>query len=134
MNRGNTIIAIILIVIVGVGIVGYSLTVYRPAPVVINENATFAGNIEFEGETRYHSMRVFENVTGIHFILNCGWNDFDLYGRLGGLPSRSYNHFSSIASGGENYYFDDPDPGIWHLMIYSYSGTGHYDLIIEFDY
>jgi hypothetical protein len=128
------IIAVALIIIVGVGIFGYSLTVGRPAPVVIDPNATFSGYIESEQETRFHSMRVHENVTGIHFILSCGWNDFDLYGRLGELPSRSYYHFSSIASGGEDYYYSYPEPGIWHLMIYTYSGTGQYNLYIEFNY
>ena len=134
MRRGNLIITVALIAIVGVGIFVYSLTVDRPPQVVINENATFSGFIETEHDSRYHSMRVTENVTGIHFILNCGWNDFDLYGRLGAEPSRSSHHFSSIDSGGENYYYSDPEPGIWNLMVYSYSGTGHYDLIIEFDY
>jgi hypothetical protein len=128
------IIAVVLIVIVGVGIVGYSLTVYRPQQVIIDENATFSGFIEAEKESRFHSLRVYENITGIHFILKCGWNDFDLYGRTGALPSRSYSDFSSIASGGENYYYDSPEVGILHLMIYSYTGSGHYDLIIEFDY
>ena len=134
MNRGNMTIAVILIIIVGVGIVGYSFTIEQPTPVVIDPNATFSGFIETEQESRYHSMRVSENVTGIHFILKCGWNDFDIYGRLGALPSRSYNHFSGTASGGEDFYYEDPEPGIWHLMIYTYSGYGHYDLIVEFDY
>ena len=134
MNRGNMTIAVILIVIVGVGILGYSLTVNRPAQVVIDENATFSGYIEGEQESRYHSFRVYENVSSIHFVLKCGWNDFDIYGRLGELPSRSYNHFSGINSGGEDFHYDDPEPGIWHVMIYTYAGAGHYDLIIEFEY
>jgi len=127
-------IAVILIIIVGVGIVGYSFTVNTPAPVVIDENATFSGFIETEQESRYHSFRVYDNVTSIHFILKCGWNDFDIFGRLGALPSRSNDPFSGTTLGGEDFYYDDPESGIWHVMIYAYTGTGHYDLIIEFDY
>jgi hypothetical protein len=134
LTRSGTIITIILIVIVGIGLLGYRLSVYQPAPVVINENATFSGNLEVEGDTRYHSMRIYDNVTGIHFTLNCGWNDFDLYGRYDNLPSRSYYDFSGINSGGENFNFDEPKDGILHLMVYSYTGTGHYDIIIEFYY
>ena len=134
MNRGNMTIAVILIIIVGVGIIGYSFTIERPTPVIIDPNATFSGFIETEQDSRYHSMRVYENVTRIHFILKCGWNDFDIFGQLGVLPSRGNYHFSSRSLGGEDIYYEDPEQGIWHLMIYAYSGTGHYDLIIEFDY
>ena len=134
MNRGRITITIALLIIIGVGILGYSLTVYKPAPVVVDPNATFSGYIESEQATRYHSIRVHENVTGIHFVLSCGWSDFDLYGRLGQLPSRNYNDFESIASGGEDYYYSDPLPGLWHLMIYSYTGIGQYNLYIDFDY
>lgn len=134
MNRGSTIIAIVLIAIVGIGIFGYSLTVYRPPQVVIDENATFSGFLETEHETRHHSIRIYGNVTSIHFILKCGWSDFDLYGRFDNVPSRTYYDFSGINSGGENFHYGDPEMGILNLMVYSYSGYGHYDLIIEFDY
>ena len=105
-----------------------------PAPIVIDENATFSGNIESEESFRLHSIRIYENVTGIHFVLNCPGSDFDLYGRWGELPSLSVYDFRGYDSGGENLNYDDPEPGIWHLMVRSYSGIGHYDLIIEFEY
>ena len=134
MKRGNAICAIVLIGIIGLAIVSLMFSSARPGPVTIDPNATFSGYIETEHDSRFHSIRVYENVTGIHIILNCGWNDFDLYGREGDLPSRSYYDFSSIASGGEDYYYSYPEPGIWHLMVYSYTGIGQYNLIIEFDY
>lgn len=106
----------------------------RPAPVVLDENATFTGYIENEGSSRFHSIRIYENVTKIHLVLNCQGNDFDLYGRWGELPSTSVYDFKGYESGGENLNYDEPEPGIWHLMVRSYSGIGHYDLIIEFEY
>ncbi len=106
----------------------------RPAPIVLDENASFTGYIENEGAFRFHSIRIYENVTGIHFVLNCPGNDFDLYGRLGELPSLSEYDFRGYQNGGENLNYYEPEPGIWYLMVTSYSGIGHYDLIIEFEY
>ena len=134
LKRGNAICAIVLIGLLGTGIIGLILDTERPAPIVIDANATFSGFIENEGESRLHSIRVFENVTGIHFVLNCPGRDFDLYGRLGEIPTSSLYDFRGYQSGGEDFYYDFPEPGIWHLLVDSYSGTGHYDLIIEFDY
>ncbi|MCK4566443.1 MAG: hypothetical protein KAU48_03950 [Candidatus Thorarchaeota archaeon] len=106
----------------------------RPAPVVLDENATFTGYIENEGSSRFHSIRIYENVTGIHFVLNCPGVDFDLYGRWGELPTTSVYAFRGFQNGGENLNYYEPEPGIWHLMVHSFSGFGHYDLIIEFEY
>ena len=106
----------------------------RPAPVILNENATFSGYIENEGTFRLHSIRILENVTSIHLVLNCPGNDFDLYGRWGELPSPSLYDFRGYESSGENLNYDEPEPGIWHLMVSSFSGIGHYDLFIEFEY
>ncbi|GAG78153.1 unnamed protein product [marine sediment metagenome] len=106
----------------------------RPAPIVLDENATFTGYIEIEGTSRFHSIRIYENVTRIHLVLTCPGNDFDLYGRWGELPSSDDYDFRGYESGGENLNYDEPEPGIWHLMVTSYSGIGHYDIIIEFEY
>jgi len=106
----------------------------RPAPVNVNENATFSGFIGIEGDSRFHSIRVFENVTSIHFVLNCPESDFDLYCSQGYVPSTSYFDYSAYKIGGEDFIVEDPEEGIWHLMVHSYSGSGQYDLIIEFQY
>ena len=127
-------IAMVLIFIVGVGILGYSLTVERPATVVIDPNATFTGFIQSEGDSRIHSVRVFDNVTAIHCILSCPGVDFDLYGRFNEVPSTTLYDFRGYRSGGEDEYYTYPEAGIWHLMVRSYSGIGHYDLTVEFDY
>ncbi|TFG27611.1 hypothetical protein EU528_12545 [Candidatus Thorarchaeota archaeon] len=134
MKQGNAICAIVLIGIIGVGIIGLMLDSAPPAPVVINENATFSGFIDVVGDNRFHSIRVNENVTRIHIVLTCPGVDFDLYGRFGKLPSTNYYDFKGYQLGGEDVYYDYPDPGIWHLMVHSYSGVGHYDLILEFGY
>lgn len=104
------------------------------SPYVENSNATFSGNIKQEGDSRIHSLRIYDNVTRIHFILQCGGVDFDLYGRFGELPTSSEYDFRGYNSGGEDLFFDYPEPGIMHLMVYSYSGIGHYDLFIELEY
>ncbi|TFH07562.1 MAG: hypothetical protein E4H14_08210 [Candidatus Thorarchaeota archaeon] len=134
MKRGNAICAIVLIGLIGTGIIGLILDTNTPAPVVIDPNATFTGFIDSEGESRLHSIRVYENVTGIHLVLNCPGKDFDLYGKLGEIPTISLYDFRGYQTGGEDVYYDHPDSGIWHLMVRSFSGIGQYDLIIEFDY
>ena len=134
MKRGNAICAIVLIGLIGTGFIGLMFDTARPVPVVLDSNATFSGFIENEGGYRFHSIRIYENVTGIHFVLNCPGKDFDLYGKMGEVPTTVLYDFRGYESGGEDVYYDYPDPGIWHLMVYSYSGIGHYDLIIEFDY
>ena len=106
----------------------------RPAPVVLDENATFSGYLENEASFRLHSIRIYENMTGIHLVLNCPGVDFDLYGRWEELPSTSAYDFRGFQSGGEDFIYDYPEPGIWHLMVHSFSGFGHYDLFIEFEY
>jgi len=134
LKRDNAVCAIVLIGLIGTGIISITLGTGGPAPVVIDASATFSGFIEDETGYRLHSIRVFENVTGIHLVLNCPGSDFDLYGQLGETPTTSLYDFRGVQSGNEEFYYDFPEPGILHLMVYSYSGTGHYDLIIEFYY
>ena len=110
------------------------ITDNRPAPVNIDESATYSGYIGTEGDIRYHSIRVYDNVSSIHFILRCPGSDFDLYGSLEELPSITTYDFRGYESGGEDFYVDYPAEGIWNLMVRSYSGTGQYSLIIEFEY
>ncbi len=123
-----------MLVLIGTSLFALMITNDAPSPVVIDENATFSGYIEREGGQRLHTIRVTDNVTSIHFVLKCPGSDFDLYGRYDELPSLSAYDFRGYLSGGEDLYYSDPQPGIWHLMVSSFSGTGHYDLIIEFGY
>ncbi|MHA1930801.1 MAG: PPC domain-containing protein [Candidatus Thorarchaeota archaeon] len=135
MKRSNAIYAVVMIgLIVTALAAAVTFGSQRPVPVVLDENATFSGYIENEGAFRLHSIRIFENVTRIHLVLNCPGNDFDIYGRLGELPSLSEYNFRGYQNGGEDLNYYEPESGIWHLMVRSYSGIGHYDLIIEFEY
>jgi len=110
------------------------ITDNRPPPVNIDENATFSGYIGIEGDQRYHSIRVYENVSSIHLVLTCPGSDFDLYCSQGELPSVSYFDYSAYDIGGEDFSIENPEEGIWHLMVRSYSGTGQYTLTIDFEY
>lgn len=135
VKQCNLIAAIVIIILILVPLAAVFFEDYQNvSPYTEDSNATFSGNIEREGETRFHSVRVLENVTRIHCILKCPGVDFDLYGRIGELPSRNEYDFIGYSTGGENIYYDYPESGILHLMVYSYSGIGHYNLIVEFEY
>lgn len=135
MKRGDAIYAVALIGLIVTALAAVLVfDTEQPPPIVLDENATFSGYILSEGDYRLHSIRIYENVTSMHFVLNCPGKDFDLYGRIGELPTTSDYDFLGYESGGENINIDEPEPGIWHLMVHSYSGIGHYDLIIEFEY
>jgi hypothetical protein len=120
--------------LIGTSLFALTLSNVAPSPVIIDEDATFSGYIEREGEQRLHTIRITDNVTSIHLVLKCPGRDFDLYGRYEELPTLSVYDFRGYNTGGEDINYDSPEPGIWHLMVSSYSGIGHYDLIIEFDY
>ena len=135
MKRGDAIYAVALIGLIVTALAAVLVfDTEQPPPIVLDENATFSGYILSEGDYRLHSIRIYENVTSMHFVLNCPGKDFDLYGRIGELPTTSDYDFLGYESGGENINIDEPEPDIWHLMVHSYSGIGHYDLIIEFEY
>lgn len=135
LKRGNlAILGIIVIVIILPVIVFFLSDDQNTSPYVQNSNATFSGNIQREGEIRYHTIRIHENVSRIHCVLKCSGVDFDLYGRFGDLPTLDDYDFIGYESGGENLYYEYPIAGLLQLMVHSYSGVGHYDLSIEFEY
>ncbi len=135
LKRSNLIVATIFMILISISIAAAFLSDYQgTSPFVQDANATFSGNIEREGEVRYHSIRVSENVSSIHCVLKCSGVDFDLYGRFGDLPTLDDYDFIGFTTGGEDVYYDYPEPGILQIMVHSYSGIGHYDLIIEFEY
>ncbi len=135
LKRGNLIgVAVILFITILPPIIIFLEDYQTSSPYIENNNATFSGNIEREGDSRFHSIRISENVTRIHCILQCGGVDFDLYGRFGEIPSLDDYDFIGYTGEGENLYYDYPIPGILQLMVHSYSGTGHYDLTVKFEY
>jgi len=121
--------AIALTVVVGIG-AGYLIfttptTIGAPG----TETLRFSGILDYDGDSNYHSFRVLENITSMRLIL-VGPGDFDLYGKMGGQPSRSDYDFNSIAYGNEDFTYEYLEAGIWHVMVYSYEGSGHYDLTV----
>ncbi|MFW9793653.1 MAG: pre-peptidase C-terminal domain-containing protein, partial [Candidatus Thorarchaeota archaeon] len=60
-----------------------------------------------------------------------GTNDFDLYGALDYTPSTLDYMLLGYDIGGEDVTYDNPEEGIWHIMVYSFSGAGPYTLNID---
>ncbi|TFG34432.1 hypothetical protein EU527_03195 [Candidatus Thorarchaeota archaeon] len=135
LKRGNLIAAFTMVMFMTVPLIFIFLEEdYITSPYVDDDKATFSGNIVQEGDSRIHSMRIYDNVTRIHCVLTCGGADFDLYGRFGERPSIDEYDFIGYSSEGENVYYDYPESGILHLMVRSYSGIGHYNLLVELEY
>ena len=80
MKRGDAIYAVALIGLIVTALAAVLVfDTEQPPPIVLDENATFSGYILSEGDYRLHSIRIYENVTSMHFVLNCPGKDFDLY-------------------------------------------------------
>ena len=94
----------------------------------------FRGFFESADEFNIHSIRVLENSVRMHIVLKCGGNDFDVYGAIGYAPSTNEYDFRGYEIGGEDFFYDYPAEGIWHIMIHSYSGAGQYELRVDIEY
>jgi len=128
------VIALILAVLITGAIFVFLFTETGLPVGVESSNSTFSGNIEYEGDSRFHSIQVEDNAIWMHCILNCGGSDFDLYGSFRVTPTTSSYDFQGYDVGGEDLYYENPQSGIWHLMVHSYEGIGHYDLIVVIEY
>ena len=70
----------------------------------------------------------------MHAVLNCGNNDYDLYGKLGSQPTTSDYDWRGYTYGGEDVTYNNPGEGTWYIMVRSYSGSGAYDLTVTVTY
>ena len=132
----------VLIIIVGiiVGIAG--IIILLPSdPVVYNTDVElepgsflFRGSLDGTHDSQIHSVRVLENPISMHVVLKCGGNDYDLYGGFGYTPTEYEYEFRGFDVGGEDITYDEPQAGIWHFMVHSYSGSGQYELRIVIEY
>ena len=134
MIRSNVVYGIAILGIMFTAILAYYFFESPPQQVVINEEATFSGSLDGAGDYRYHTFRTYDNMSEVHFLLRCPGKDFDLYVRLGQLPSTDHYDYRGYQSGGEDFSIDYPVAGIWYIMVHSYSGTGHYDLFIDYEF
>ena len=94
-----------------------------------SETLRFSGVLEEATDYNLHTVRVLDNVTAMRLVLTA-YGDFDLYCKLGETPSRGDYDFQSIDYGNEDFTIDSPTPGVWHIMVWAYEGSGHYDLTV----
>ena len=94
----------------------------------------FRGSLDGIDDTQIHSIRILEDPISMRNVLKCGDNDFDLYGGFGYAPTSDDYEFRGFAAGGEDFTYDYPEEGIWHIMVHSYSGSGQYELRIDIEH
>jgi hypothetical protein len=131
-----------MIFIIGIIIgIGGLLIILQNEPIVYNDDIElesgsflFKGFLEGADDTSIHSIRVLENSVSMHIVLRCGGNDFDVYGANEYTPSTEDYEFRGYEIGGEDFSYDYPTEGIWHIMVHSYSGAGQYELQVDVEY
>lgn len=123
-----------------VGIAGLFMLLPN-SPITYNDNIElgpgeflFSGYLVSDDDFTIHSIRVLEEATSMHIVLTCGSNDFDIYGSFGSTPSTSDYDFIGYEIGGEDFIYEYPEEGIWHFMVYSFSGSGQYELRVNLEY
>ena len=101
---------------------------------VLTNGQTVQSSLSGTGATETWTIDVDANAVSMHAVLNCGSNDYDLYGKLGSEPTTSSYDWRGYTSGGEDVTYDNPGQGTWYIMVRSYSGSGAYDLTVTVTY
>jgi hypothetical protein len=96
----------------------------------LTSGVTVYSSLSGTGQTEMWTMQVGSGISNMHSVLNCGSNDYDLYGRLGAEPTTSTYDWRGYTTGGETIDFSSPGAGTWYIMVRSYSGSGAYDLTV----
>jgi hypothetical protein len=129
--------ALLAIIVIGIG-VGFFFVPSSPSTAAqqfpddgINR---FTGTLSGDGAYLLHSFRVNSSAVSMRVILDCGFNDFDLYLAHGYIPTEYDYDWRGYAAGGEDFTVSNPEEGIWHIMVHSYSGAGNYLLSIDLAY
>ncbi|MFX0091503.1 MAG: Ig-like domain-containing protein [Candidatus Hodarchaeota archaeon] len=96
----------------------------------LTSGETVYSSLSGTGDTEMWTIEVGPNMASMRSVLNCGSNDYDLYGRLGAEPTTSVYDWRGYTTGGEDVIYDYPGQGTWYIMVRSYSGSGAYDLTV----
>jgi len=131
-----------IVIMIGLIVFVAGIIILLPsAPVLYNTEVElesgsflFRGSLDSTDDFQIHSLRVLADPVSIHVVLKCGSNDFDVYGAIGYTPTTDEYEFRGFAAGGEDFTYEYPTEGIWHLMVHSYSGSGQYELRIDIEY
>ena len=83
-----------------------------------------------EGQNDVWYIDVGSNATNMQVVMTCGSNDYDVFGRLGSVPTRSTNDWKAEATGGEDYSYPNPGAGRWYIVVDALSGSGSYTLTV----
>jgi hypothetical protein len=110
----------------------YNLTLlieYKSLGVLV-DGITSNGSLLNEDDIDFWEITIVNASSSMRVVLDCGDNDFDLYAAWNRYPTNIGYDWRSAAVGGEDYSFDDPEVGIWYIMVYAFSGTGPYEITV----
>ncbi len=103
-------------------------------PKQLTNGVTAYSSLPSTGSTEMWYITVNSGAVSMRSVLNCGSDDFDLYGKLNSPPTTSVYDWRGYTSGGEDVTFNNPGAGTWYIMVRSYSGSGPYDLTVTITY
>jgi len=92
------------------------------------------GSLTSSSDTDVYTITVAANCQSMYSVLTCDTVDFDLYGKLGSVPTTSSYAWRGYTSGGEEVTYASPGAGTWYIMVDQYSGTGSYQLTVTLTY
>jgi hypothetical protein len=96
----------------------------------LTSGETVYSSLSGTGDTEMWMIWVDDGCEDMHSVLNCGNEDYDLYGKHGSEPTTSNYDWRGYTYGGEDVHYANPASGWWYIMVRSYSGSGAYDLTV----
>jgi hypothetical protein len=96
----------------------------------LTDGVAMTGVLNRTNDAKYYSLEVPAGRTKLKVeISGPVKSDFDLYAKLGELPTLSkYDYRSVGSSSSETIIINNPLGGTWYFMVYSFSGTGTFTI------
>lgn len=110
------------------GEISKKLTIKVKQENVLENGKEANSSLANQGATEIWQINVESGTSQMRTVLNCGNNDYDIYGKLGSIPTTSDYDWRGYKNGSEDVSFKNPGAGTWYIMVRSYSGNGDYKI------
>jgi len=96
----------------------------------LTDGVPATGSLSGSKDGKYYSITIGSGKSQLKIELTGpSGADFDLYVKLGSLPTTtSYDYRSITSSPSETISITNPSAGTWYILVYSYSGSGSFTI------